>query len=252
MADSDNTRVFPSVTRRMLLSGTAVATVVLPLADAAALAAGAPAEGSASDPALALWRDWQAAYLDTAALCRRQQRLETQLVEAIGFPYAEVYLPDEDATVAVSWHGDIEELFGDDPALAELRAQAEADLAAHQARWDAEDKRIGYSAARRAELAAADHEQELVEVLMATPANTLAGVAGKLDAVLREGESVEECTEFPWPQLRSALVDLVGIAQTRLPGAFMPGSDRRGPYPRRRREAVCPSVMMYQRGDRVT
>src|SRR3546814_21118488 len=111
MADSDNTRVFPSVTRRMLLSGTAMATVVLPLADAAALAAGALAEHPAFDPALVLWREWRAAYLDTAALCRRQQRLETQLVEAIGFPYAEVHLPDEDATVAVSWPGDIEELF---------------------------------------------------------------------------------------------------------------------------------------------
>jgi hypothetical protein len=236
----------------MLLSGTAMATVVLPLADAAARAAGALSDTATSDPALALWREWQAAYLDTAALCRRQQRLETRLVEAIGFPCAEIYLPDEDATVAVSWHGDIEDLFGDDPACGALRAQAEADLATHQARWDAEDKRIGYSAAKRAELAAADHEQELVEVLMATPATTLAGVAGKLDAVLREGESVEACEEFPWPQIRSALVDLVDIGQAQLPGAFMPRGDRRGPYARRRREAVSPSVMMYQRGDRVT
>lgn len=235
----------------LLLTGTVATAAAWPFQNGAAVA-GPLAEGSASDPALALWRDWQAAYLDTAALCRRQQRLETRLVEAIGFPYAEVYLPDEDATVAVSWQGDIEDLFGDDPALAALRAQAEADLAAHQARWDAEDKRIGYSAARRAELAAADHEQDLVEVLMATPATTLAGVAGKLDAVLRSGESVEECEEFPWPQIRSALVDLVGIGQALQPGAFMPGSDRRAPDPRRRREAVCPSVVMYQRGDRVT
>jgi hypothetical protein len=235
----------------MLLTGTVTTAALWPFQNGAAVA-GPLAGNSTFDPALVLWRDWQAAYLDTAALCRRQQHLETQLVEAIGFPCAEVYLPDEDATVAVSWHADIEELFGDDPAFAELREQAEADLAAHQARWDTEDKRIGYSAAKRAELAAADHEQQLVEVLMATPATTLAGVAGKLDAVLREGESVEECTEFPWPQIRSALLDLVGIGRARLPGAFMPGGDRRGPYPRRRREAVCPSVMMYQRGDRVT
>jgi hypothetical protein len=235
----------------MLLTGTVATAATWPFQNGAAVA-GPLAGNSAFDPALVLWHDWQAAYLDTAAQCRRQQRLETQLVETIGFPCEEVYLPDEDATVTVSWHGDIEELFGDDPAFAELRAQAEADLAAHQARWDAEDKRIGYSAARRAELAAADHEQELVEVLMATPATTLAGVAGKLDAVLREGESFEECEEFPWPQIRSALVDLVCIGQALQPGAFMPGSDRRGPYPRRRRDDVCPSVMMYQRGDRVT
>jgi len=211
-----------------LLTATVATAATWPFQNGTAVA-GPLAGSSAFDPALALWREWQGAHLNTAALCRRQQRLETRLVEAIGFPYAEVQLPDEDATVVVSWHGDIEDLFGDDSALAARRAQAEADLAAHQARWDAEDKRIGYSAAKRAELAAADHEQKLVEVLMATPATTLAGVAGKLDAVLRSGESVEECEEFPWPQIRSALGDLVHIGEVLQPGAFMPGGDRKGP-----------------------
>jgi len=223
-----------------LLTGAVATVAVWPLQNGAAVA-GRLASNSAFDPALVLWRDWQAAHLNTAALCRKQQRLETQLAEKIGFPCAEVHLPDEDVTVSVSWHGDIEELFGDDPAFAALRAQAEADLAAHRARWDTEDRRIGYSAARRAELAAADHEQELVEVLMATPATTLAGVAGKLDAVLREGESFEECEEFPWPQIRAALVDLVRIGQALKPDAFMPGTDRKEPYPKVRREDVCPS-----------
>jgi hypothetical protein len=154
-------------------------------------------------------------------------------------------------SVTVSWPGDLEDLFGDNPGLADLRARAEADLAAHQARWDAEDRRIGYSAAKREELAAADREQELVESLMAAPATTLAGVAAKLDAVLREGESAEDCTEFPWPELRAVLGDLARMGQAQQRGAFMPGSDKNGPYPRKRREDVCMSVMMYQRGDRV-
>jgi len=124
-------------------------------------------------------------------------------------------------------------------------------LAAYQARWDAEDRRIGYSAAKRAELAAAFREQELVEDLMAAPAMTLAGVAAKLDAVLHEGESAEDCTDFPWPQLRAALGDLARVAHAQQPGAFMPGSDQTGPYPRKRREDVSMSVMMYQRGDRI-
>ncbi|MDW6022210.1 hypothetical protein SAZ10_10640 [Mesorhizobium sp. BAC0120] len=251
MADSDNTRVCLSVTRRMLLTGMMATTTAIPFRDNALAAAEALAAKPVFDPALVLWRDWKAAYLNTAALCRKQQRLETRLAETIGFPSAEVYLPDDDVTVSVSWHGDIEELFGDDPKLADLRAEAEADLAAHQARWDEADARIGYSAAKREERAAADHEQELVDTLMAMPATTLAGVAGKLDAVLREGESFEECEEFPWPQIRSALVDLVRIAQALQPGIFMPGADRKGPYPKKRREAVCPSVIMHQRGDRV-
>ncbi|WP_292666064.1 hypothetical protein, partial [Mesorhizobium sp.] len=245
--------VCPSVTRRMLLTGGAAITAMLPFQTGSSAAAGAHTRGAAFDPALALWHEWRSAYLRTAALCRRQQELEKLLVEANGFPKAEVILPDEDVSVTVSWPGDLEDLFGDDPGFADLRGRAEADLAVSQARWDDEDRRIGYSAAKREELAAAEREQELVEVLMATPATTLAGVAGKLDAVLREGESAEDCTEFPWPQLRAALADLDRIGQPRQPaGALMPGSGQRAPYPRKRREDVCMSVMMYQCGDRVT
>ena len=250
MGDSDNTRVRPSVTRRMLLTGAGAAAAAVQFQQSAS-ADGALAGNTAFDPALALWQEWQSAYTRTVALCRKQQHLESRLVDAIGFPKAEVELPDENVTVTVSWPGDIEDLFRDIPSLADLRARAEADLAAHQARWDAEDRRIGYSAAKREELAAADREQELVETLMAAPATTLAGVAAKLDAVLREGESAEDCTEFPWPQLRTALGDLTRMGEALQPGAFMPGSDHAEPYPRNRREDVCMSVMMYQCGDRV-
>ncbi|KUM26755.1 hypothetical protein AU467_19720 [Mesorhizobium loti] len=242
----------PFVTRRQLLMGSAMVTATLPLEDHSSAAAASVLADTRSDPALTLWHEWQATYLRTAALCRKQQELETRLVEAIGFPKADVELPDEGITVTVSCQGDLEDLFGDDPDFAELRARAEADLAASQARWDAEDRRIGYSAAKREELATADREDGLLETLTATPATTIGGVAGKLDAVLREGESAEDCTEFPWPQLRAALVDLARIGQALQPGAFMPGSSQKQPYPRKRREDVCTSVIMYQRGDRVT
>lgn len=220
MADSDNTRARPSVTRRILLTGTMATAAAWPFQNDAVVT-DSLAGNSDFDPTLVLWRDWRAAHLNRAALCRKQQRLETQLAKKIGFPCAEVRLPEEDVPVRISGQWDIEELFSETPELADLRAKAEADLAAHQARWDAEDMRIGYSAAQRAELAAADHEQELIEVLTATPATTLAGVAGKLDAVLREGESCEECDEFPWPQIRSALADLVRIGRALTPGSFM-------------------------------
>ncbi|GGB12928.1 hypothetical protein GCM10011491_45870 [Brucella endophytica] len=139
-------------------------------------AAEALAGNAASDPARQLWNAWQSACLNTVALWEKQQRLETQLVNTIGFPHAKVYLPDEDATFSIWWQGDIGDYFGNDPALADIRAKAEADFAAHQARWDTEDERIGYSAAKRAEHAAADRQEELVEALTDTPATTLAGV----------------------------------------------------------------------------
>ncbi|MDX3929884.1 MAG: hypothetical protein QHC90_29325 [Shinella sp.] len=227
MADSDDTTTLSSVTRRMLLAGTMAATATWPFRYGAG-AGEVPAGNTALDPALLLWHEWRAAWRNTVALCRKQQKLETQLVKVVGFPCAKVHLPDEDVTVTFSWYDEIEDYFGDDPGSADTRAKAGADLAAHQARWDAEDERIGYSAAKREEGAAADREQDLMEALMATPAATLAGVAAKLDALLREGEYSEDCTEFPWPQMRSALIDLVRIGQVLQPGLFMPGSDREG------------------------
>lgn len=247
MGDSDNTRLCPSVTRRMLLTSTMAATAMWPLHNGKAVAA-APTGSPAFDPALSLWHEWKAVYIRTAALCRKQQALETLLVNTVGFPQAKVRLPGEDVPIPVSGQGDIEELFGDEPTYAEVRAQAEADLAAHQIRWDVEDKRIGYSAARRAERAAANHEQEVAEMLMMTPATTLAGVGGKLDAILREGESWEDCTDFPWPQIRSVLCDLVCIGQAMQPGIVIPGSDHKGPYPCTRREGCCFRVEKHAYG----
>ncbi|KUM23644.1 hypothetical protein AU467_33010 [Mesorhizobium loti] len=76
------------------------------------------------------------------------------------------------------------------------RAKADADFAVHQARWDAADKDIGYSAALRAEREVADRAEDLLEALFKTPATSLACVAAKLDAVLREGEVSEDGMGF--------------------------------------------------------
>ena len=91
---------------------------------------------------------------------------------------------------------------------------------ARQAEWDRQDRRLGYSAALEAEVAAADKEQELLDALMAAPATTLAGVASKLEALLTEGQPSEDSGEFPWPHISSVLADLerLGAAPHRLPG----------------------------------
>ncbi|WP_147306421.1 hypothetical protein [Methylovirgula sp. 4M-Z18] len=68
------------------------------------------------------------------------------------------------------------------------RAKAETDFAAHQARWDAAAKEIGYSTALRAGREAADRVEALLEAVAQTPAMSFVGVAAKLDAALREGE----------------------------------------------------------------
>ena len=208
-----------------------------------------PVIRGAHDPALLLWQEWKAAALETQALCRKQQRLETQLVRAVEFPRTDIDLAENGEKVTVYSFEEIDELFGFDPEAAEMRAEAEDRFAAHQARWDAADQELGYSAAKREEEKAADRQQDMLDRLMATQATSLAGVAGKLDAVLLEGEPSEECIEFPWPQMRSALCDLVKIGRTMQPGMTFPGADRKQPYPRQRREDTWMSVFMHQRDD---
>lgn len=226
MADSDHTRIHAAVTRRTALQTTVASIMAVPFQTTSARAW---ADMPGSDPALTLWLEWQTAHLQTDKLCQEQQHLEAMLMRVVGFPRVEIDLPDDDMTVSVSHDSDIEELLDGDPALAELCAQAKVELAAQQARWAEADAAIGYSAARRDELATADHTQRLVEALAQAPAITLAGVAGKLDMILREGQSSEDCEEFPWREIRLVLIDLQHIGRSLQPGVFMPGRDRTQP-----------------------
>ena len=91
-------------------------------------------------------------------------------------------------------------------------------LCRHQQRLET-DRKSGaagnsdYAAALRAESEAGDRASGLLERLSRTPATSLAGVAAKLDSVLGEGQPSEDDVEFPWPQIRSALEDLIRIGR---------------------------------------
>ncbi|MER9121222.1 hypothetical protein NKH93_32505 [Mesorhizobium sp. M0954] len=210
MADSDNTTTLSFVTRRRVLAAGMITSAAL-VAEKNLFAGSPAAPSMPADPALALWREWETAHKRTERLCRRQQRLETRLLESVGLPCVIVRLP-KGREVTVHSIEALNEVLGKEPEMA-LREKAEAYFAMYQARWNAAAEETGYTAALRAEREAGERAADLLEAFSTTPATTLAGVAGKLDAVLREGEAWEECSEFPWPQIRSALSDLVRIAE---------------------------------------
>ncbi|RWG86851.1 MAG: hypothetical protein E5X49_15140 [Mesorhizobium sp.] len=209
MADSDNTTTLPLVTRRTLFAGTAIAMAGW---HQGAFALNDLEREQSADPAVAVWCKWRAAHEQTEQLCRQQQRLERKLAETVGFPCATIRLRDG---VSVTLHSlkALSEVLDLGPEDAAMRAKAEADFAAHQARWDADDTEIGYSATLRAEREAGNQAEHLLEALSKTPAASLAGVTAKLDAALREGAVSEGDAEFPWPQIRSAFDDLIRIGQ---------------------------------------
>jgi len=72
------------------------------------------------------------------------------------------------------------------------------------------DRMIGYSAAKMEE-AAAREEQKLAAALWAALAQSIPGVCARLVVMLEQGEWCEDCADFPWPQLRAALSDLLRL-----------------------------------------
>lgn len=204
MVDSDNSTTLSFVTRRKVLAGTAIAMGAW---GSSAFAGGSIVEEASADPVLTLWHEWQDARRLTERLCRQQQGLERQLAETIGFPFALIQLSDGEP-VAVYSREAIADVLRLAPEEAAACAKAEAEFAARETQWDGADREIGYSATVRAEREAGDRASDLLDAMAATSATSLAGVAAKLDAVLREGNIWEDGSEFPWPQIRSALDDL--------------------------------------------
>jgi len=233
MADSDNTRVCHSVTRRVTLWGSAVVAFGM-LGKAAQAARGLTSLDAANthgftlavepihDPTVSLWREWAAMHERVQFLCRRQQELEVELAERVDCLGTMVPVPGGEPVYVCSMEG-LDRVVGTRTDMTAIRVKAHAELASRQARFEAVAEEIGYFSGLRAEQEGFRQIKVLLEALSTTPATSLAGVAAKLDAVLREGEAWEECSSgFPWPQIRSARSDLMRIGQLTTAGLFFP------------------------------
>lgn len=94
-------------------------------------------------------------------------------------------------------------------ALSERRGSAENVHGKTVSRAGGRDGiRRAYAEAKAAETLAGAHEQELLERLAQTPANSLAGIAAKLSVIATEAEDNTDLTDFPVSHVRSALEDL--------------------------------------------
>ena len=214
MADSDNSRSLPVVTRRRLLSTSAtwLAAQVGHVNGAVDSNRGRPDGG---DPTLMLWQEWRAAHDQVEKFCRKQQRLETVLVAAVGFPHVDVAAPGQDCMVSAFTMEEIDRHFGDAPENVEAKMRAKAVLAERQGVWDAMDEKMGYSRAKQAEEKAFAIRAERLNDLFALRSASVAGAAVKLHVVLAMAEEDGLCDEFPWLHIRAVMADLVSLAGER-------------------------------------
>lgn len=180
-------------------------------------------QGAKHDPALVLSQAWVEAHARTLTLCLKQQQLETELAVSVGFPSANVGLPD-DMAGDVSVPEEVGAVFNTSTALEIRKVEASEALTDHLMRWRAKDAELGYSAAKEAEQQAVGREQRLLDGLVITPAHTIAGVIAKLAVVLRDIEENREASDFPLPQIRSALKGLTRITNHDAPHIPAPSS----------------------------
>lgn len=78
-------------------------------------------------------------------------------------------------------------------------------------KWEQAKEECGYRAAKDAEFLASEIDERLAEELWRLQARSVVGVTAKLHAVLTVGEPSVETDEFPWPQIRSIVDDLIAI-----------------------------------------
>ncbi len=166
MADSDNSRTLPSVTRGDLHSFIAASLPTIP-GFAERLTASSHIRNN--DLAFTIWREWCTARQRLIELCLRQQGLERTLFATVG-----------------------------------------SSSQAFEA-WDSAAEDVGYREAIRDEECAFSAEDDIAVTLWNTPARTIAGATGKLHAVIIKGQPSVASDEYPWPQIRSVISDLVKI-----------------------------------------
>ncbi|AMS45207.1 hypothetical protein [Aminobacter aminovorans] len=187
MADSDNTTALPFVTQGGRRKSCAVddeaesdISVGVRLAEKIA----ARLLGTI-DPCVVLLQEWEQAHHMAVVLCRLQQRLEIRIRNALRASEPRGG-PEND---------------GHSPLLP----------ADQQARWNKLDREVGYSRARAAEAQAVEAEEEILDAVAATPAQSLAGVIAKLKIIAGGGENMGDTSAFPWPQIQSVLADLQAL-----------------------------------------
>lgn len=208
MASTGNKDVSPETMRRNFLSRAAASIAAAPAPAGAVVGTERSEQG---DPVVSLWRDWMVAHRLCGEACRRQQKLETELIREFGsFPRAKVPLSEDCGFIWAYSGREIDRLLPNTDQD-EMRRQARAALAASRSEWKKADRRVGYTRAKKAEEEIADVEEALAKELWSAVPQSVAGVAVRLHSLLETEDPRSALEEAPWPELRMILADLVRV-----------------------------------------
>ncbi|WP_455273799.1 hypothetical protein [Rhizobium herbae] len=220
MADSENNRTLPAITRRKQdTTGCAAEKLpriidrrnLLPLAARLLSARVVESDGQrrapGPTPVRELWPQWYALYQQQMRAYHFRKKLEAEMLNNSAGLSVALQIEGADRPVVVHSFADIQRLsFQLD---AEQITQARAELRQRRRSWKNADRRLGYSAAVALEQDVAQEAGITGRVMgIATP-SSLIEVTAKLHCLIVTQDPDLKLKTTPWPELRTMLKDLI-------------------------------------------
>nr|WP_234914425.1 hypothetical protein [Rhizobium rhizogenes]QCL09444.1 hypothetical protein pC5.7c_577 [Rhizobium rhizogenes]QCL09612.1 hypothetical protein pC5.8a_120 [Rhizobium rhizogenes] len=229
MADSENSRTFPAITRRKENPERGTAEGLPHIIDRRNLLSvasrflsshieepDAPSREPGPTPVREMWPRWYACHQQRVRATRLREKLEKQLLEeAGGIPVAMLRNVGKDGTVEAHSFADINRMTSQ--LDAEHLSQARAELRSRRRRWKEADRRLGFSAAVAQEQELAEQAGISGRVMWITRPASLIEVTAKLHCLIVMHDPSLKLEDAPWPELRTMLKDLIRVAEKRRP-----------------------------------
>ncbi|MDQ0996282.1 hypothetical protein QFZ34_001459 [Phyllobacterium ifriqiyense] len=229
MADSDNSRTLPAITRRKEKPehGTSeslphnidrrnLLPITARLLSRLVAERGDHGRPSGPTPVRKMWPRWYACHQQHMRVTRLRQKLEKQLLEESGgLPIVTVSNVGIHGVTEVHSFADINRMAPqlDAHHLSRLRAE----LRSHRRRWKEADRRLGYGETVALEQELAERAGIAGRVMWITPPSSLTEVTAKLHCLIVTHDANLKLKDTPWPELRTMLKDLIRIAEKREP-----------------------------------
>jgi len=225
MADSENSRTLPAITRRKenpergtsenlphIINRRNLLSVASRLLNARIEDPDGPRTEPGPTPVREMWPRWYACHQQRVRATRLREKLEKEMLdEAGGLPVATLPNVGMDGAVEVHSFADINRMAFQ--LNAEHLSKARAELRRRRKRWKEADRRLGYSAAVALEQELAERAGISGRVMWITRPSSLAEVTAKLHCLIVMHDPSLTLEETPWPELRTMLKDLIRIAE---------------------------------------
>jgi hypothetical protein len=224
MADSENSRTLPAITRRKRGSQSGTTENVPHVIDRRNLLPVATRwlsarfdetrdqqRPSGPRPVKEMWPRWYACHLQHVRATRLRQKLETKLLEETGgAPILELRIGPEQI-VPVHSFADINRLA---PQLnAEQMSQARVELRRRRKRWKEADQGLECAAAITREQELAHHAGIAGRVMRITSPSSLIEFTAKIHCLIVMQDPGLKLELTPWPELRRLLRDLIRMEE---------------------------------------